>query len=143
MKPLLPHMRTAVAALALLLLCGCSLLKEIHDAQQIENWAKDNEPLAESGQLKWSQFYTQYLEKAAATPGSDQNRMTERLGILLSASRLYEDGRLDRVGFDSVRRVARTYQRVDGPAANRLAREALVRALDEPRPVGPEPNAAR
>ena len=122
-------MRTAAAVLALLAVCGCSLFQEIHDIQEIENWAKDNEPLAESGQMKWSQFYAQYLEKAAATPASDQNWVTERLGIMVTASRLYEEGRLGRADFDSLRGIVRTYRKIDDPAANMLAREALASAL--------------
>ncbi len=143
MKPFLFLMRTAVTALAIVL-CGCSMFKEIHDVQEIDNWAKDHEPLAESGRIKWSQFYAQYLEKVAATPASDQVWVVERLGILVTASRFYEEGRLDKPAFDSIRGIARTYQKLDDPAANMLAREALVRALEERRKIsGSEPNAAR
>ena len=134
-------MRIAAAALAILL-CSCSLFKEIHDVQRIDDWAKDNEPLAESGQIKWSQFYAQYLEKVAATPASDQVWVVERLGIMVTAARFYEEGRLDKAAFDSIRRTVLTYQKIDDPAANMLAREALVRAMEERRKIsGPEPNA--
>lgn len=110
--------------------------------QQIDNWAKDNEPLAESGQIKWSQFYAQYLEKISATPASDQGWVMERLGIMVTAARFYEEGRIDKAAFDSIRRTVLTYQKIDDPAANRLAREALVRALEERRQAaGPGPNA--
>jgi len=135
-------MRIAAAALVLFL-CGCSLFKEIYDVQNIDNWAKDNEPLAESGRIKWSQFYAQYLEKVSATPASDQNWVMERLGILATASRLYEEGRIDKAAFDSIRRIARTYQKIDDPAANRLARDALVRALEERRPAAASDATAR
>ena len=105
---------------------------EIHDEQQLDDWAKDNELLAESGRIGWSDYYSQYLQKASATPMTNQGLVVERLGILLTASRLFEQGRLDRNGFDTVRAIIRTYQTIDDPAANMIAREVLVRALQDP-----------
>jgi hypothetical protein len=119
----------AVLACGAILLGGCALFGEIYNVQEIENWAKDNEPLAESGRIPWSQFYAQYLEKVAAVPASDQAWVSERLGILMTAARLYEEGRLDKAAFDSIRGIVRTYRTIDDPAANTLARTALVSAL--------------
>jgi len=56
--------------------------------------------------------------------------VVERLGIMITASLFYERGRLDKSGFDSVQRIVRTYQTLDDPAANLLARNALVKALE-------------
>ena len=50
---------------------------------------------------------------------------------MITASLFYEQGRLDRTGFESVQRIVRTYQTIDDPAANMLARSALVRALEQ------------
>ena len=126
-------MRIAAAALVLFL-CGCSLFKEIYDVQSIDNWARSNEPLAESGKLKWSEFYAQYLERVSATPVISQGPVVERLGIMITASLFYEQGRLDKAAFDSVQRIVRTYQTIDDAAANTLARDALVRALEQAGP---------
>ncbi len=111
------------------LLGGCALFTEIYDVQAIENWAQDNERLAESGAIPWSQYYAQYLEKVKAVPAADQGWVTERVGILATAARLYEGGWIDRAGFDSVRGVVRRYRSIDDPAANTLARAALAAAL--------------
>jgi hypothetical protein len=124
-------MRIAIIALVIFL-SGCALAREIHDGQQLANWARDNEPLAESGSMKWSEYYAEYYRKVAATPSPDQARVAERLGILIAASLFYEQGRLDKAGFDSVRRVIRTYETIDDAAANALGRDALVRALQRP-----------
>jgi hypothetical protein len=123
-------MQVAAVALASIL-SGCTMFSEIHDEQKLDDWAKDNELLAESGRIGWSDYYSQYLQKASATPMAEQGPVIERLGILLTASRLFEQGRLDRNGFDTVRAIIRTYQTIDDPAANTIAREALKRALQD------------
>jgi hypothetical protein len=60
-----------------------------------------------------------------------QGPVIEGAGIMLTAALFFEQGRLDRAGFDSVRGVMRKYQTIDDAAANLLAREALVRALEQ------------
>ena len=120
--------RTAAAVLVLSL-CGCAIFSETYAIQEVDNWARSNEPLAESGKIKWSDFYAQYLEKVSATPVISQSPVVEQLGIMITAALFYERGRIDRAGFDSVRSIVRKYQTLDDPAANLLARGALVRAL--------------
>ena len=123
-------MRAAAVAFVILL-GGCAMFGEIHAIQEVDNWARNNEPLAESGKMKWSEFYSQYLERISATPVISQGPVVERLGIMITASLFYEQGRLDKAAFDSVQRIVRTYQTIDDPAANMLARDALVRALEQ------------
>ena len=48
---------------------------------------------------------------------------------MITASLFYEQGRIDRARFDSIQSIVRKYQTLDDPAANLLARSALVRAL--------------
>ncbi len=120
--------RTAAAVLALSL-CSCAIFSETHGIQEVDNWVRSHERLAESGKMKWSDFYAQYLEKVSAAPVISQGPVVERLGIMITASLFYEQGRLDKTGFDSVQRIVRTYQTIDDAAANLLARDALVRAL--------------
>jgi len=122
--------RTATAtAVAVLSLCGCAIFSETYGIQAVDKWVRSNEPLAESGKIKWSDFYAQYLEKVSATPVISQSPVVEQLGIMITAALFYERGRIDRAGFDSVRSIVRKYQTLDDPAANLLARGALVRAL--------------
>ena len=118
------------AAALLLALCGCAIFTETHGIQDVDNWAAKNEPLAESGKIKWSEFYSQYLEKVSATPVISSSPVVERLGIMVTASIFYERGRIDKAGFDSVQGVVRKYQTIDDPAANLLARNALVKAIE-------------
>jgi len=127
----------AAAAVLALSLCGCAIFTETYDIQEIDNWVGNNRSLAESGRVKWSEFYSRYLEKVSATPVISQGPIVERLGILIAASLFYEEGRLDRAGFDSVQRIARTYQTIDDAAANMLSRDALVRALEHGKAPGP------
>lgn len=117
------------AALALSL-CGCAIFTETYGIQEVDNWAARNEPLAESGKIKWSEFYSQYLEKVSATPVISQSPVVERLGIMVTASLFYERGRIDKAGFDSVQSIVRKYQTLDDYAANQLARNALVKAIE-------------
>ena len=113
------------------LVCGCAIFTETHAIQDVDNWAARNEPLAESGKMKWSEFYAQYLEIVSNTPVISQGPVVERLGIMVTASLFYERGRIDKAGFDSVRGIIQKYQTIDDPAANFLARNALVKALDQ------------
>jgi hypothetical protein len=81
--------------------------------------------------MKWSEFYSQYLEKVSNTPVISQSPVVERLGIMVTASIFYERGRIDKTAFDSVQGIVRKYQTIDDPAANFLARAVLVKALEE------------
>ena len=118
-------------ALCLALLVGaCAIFSETYGIQDVDNWAAKNEPLAEAGKMKWSDFYSQYLEKVSNTPVISQGPVVERLGIMVTASLFYERGRIDKPGFDSVRGIVQKYQTIDDPAANQLARNALVKALE-------------
>lgn len=119
------------AAILALSLSGCAIFEETHGIQEVDNWVRTNEPLAESGRMKWSEFYARYLEKVAAAPVISQGPVVERLGIMITAALFYEQGRLDKAGFDSVRRIMRTYETIDDAAANLLARDTLVRALEQ------------
>jgi len=119
----------ALAAFLALSLGGCGIFTETYGVQEVDNWAARNEPLAESGKMKWSDFYAQYLEKVSATPVISHSPVVERIGIMVTASLFYERGRIDKAGFESVRSIVRKYQTLDDPAANLLARNALVRAL--------------
>ena len=120
----------ALAAVLALAVGACAIFTETYGIQEVDDWAARNEPLAESGKMKWSVFYAQYLEKVSATPVISQSPVVERIGIMVTASLFYERGRIDKAGFESVRSVVRKYQTLDDPAANLLARNALVRALD-------------
>lgn len=134
MKPF----RSILACFTALALCGCAIFTETYGIQEVDNWAAMNEPLAEAGKMKWSEFYTKYLEKASATPVISQSPVVERLGIMVTASLFYERGRIDKTAFDSVQSIVRKYQTLDDPAANLLARNALVKALEESdKPGGP------
>ena len=120
-----------VTAILALSLSACAIFEETHGIQEVDNWVRSNEPLAESGRMKWSVFYARYFEKVAAAPVISQGPVIEGVGIMLTAALFYEQGRMDRAGFDSVRGIMRKYQTVDIAAANLLAREALVRALEQ------------
>jgi len=135
-------MTSIAAAILALALSGCAIFEETHGIQEVDNWVRSNEPLAESGRMKWSDFYARYLEKVAAAPVISQGPVVERLGIMITAALFYEQGRLDKAGFDSVRRIMRTYQTIDDAAANLLARDALVRALEQ-RDKAAGPRSAR
>jgi hypothetical protein len=119
------------AAALLVALCGCAIFTETSGIQDVDNWAAKNEPLAEAGKMKWSEFYGQYLEKVSATPVISTSPVVERLGIMVTASIFYERGRIDKNAFDSVQDIVRKYQTKDDPAANLLARNALVKAIEE------------
>jgi len=118
-----------LAAPLALWLCACAIFTETYGIQEVDNWVTKNEPLAESGKMKWSEYYSQYLEKVSAAPVISQSPVVERLGIMVTASVFYERGRIDKAGFESVQGIVKKYQTLDDPAANLLARNALVRAL--------------
>jgi hypothetical protein len=119
----------SISVVLALSLHGCAIFTETYGIQEVDNWAARNEPLAESGKIKWSEFYAQYLEKVSATPVISQSPVVERLGIMVTTSIFYERGRIDKAAFDSVQGIVRKYQTLDDPAANLLARNALVKAL--------------
>ena len=123
------HLRCIAALVVALALPACGLFQETYGIQEVDNWVRSNEPLAESGKMKWSVYYARYYEKVASAPVISQSPVIEGVGIMLTAALFFEQGRLDRGDFDSVRGIMRKYQTVDEAAANLHAREALVRAL--------------
>ena len=129
------------AAILTLALSGCAMFEETHGIQEVDNWVRSNEPVAESGRMKWSEYYARYFEKVAAAPVISQGPVIEGAGIMVTAALFYEQGRLDRAGFDSVRNIMRKYQTVDNAAANLLAREALVQALEQKDKAAPRSEA--
>lgn len=139
-----PSSLSSAAAVALVFCaCGCAIFTETYGIQEVDNWVARNEPLAATGKMKWSDFYARYLEKVAATPVISQGPVVETLGILITASQFYEQGRLSQADFDSVRRIVGTYQSIDDAAANLLARDALVKALERgERPSGRQAGTA-
>jgi hypothetical protein len=124
------HSVLVQAAVLSLSLCGCAIFTETYGIQEVDNWAAQNEPLAEAGKIKWSEFYSQYLERVSAAPVISQSPVVERVGIMVTASLFYERGRIDKAGFDSVHSIVRKYQTIDDYAANQLARNALVKAIE-------------
>jgi len=124
------HSALVQAAVLALSLCSCAIFTETYGIQEVDNWVAQNEPLAESGKIKWSEFYSQYLEKVSATPVISQGPVVERVGIMVTTSLFYERGRIDKTGFDSVQSIVRKYQTIDDYAANQLARNALVKAIE-------------
>lgn len=124
-------LRWFAAVILALALPACGIFQETYDVQEVDNWVRSNEPLAESGQMRWSVYYARYYEKVAAAPVISQGRVIEGAGIMLTAALFFEQGRLDRAGFDSVRGIMRKYQTIDDASANLFAREALVRALEQ------------
>jgi hypothetical protein len=124
-------LRWFAAVILALALPACGIFQETHDIQEVDNWVRSNEPLAESGQMKWSVYYARYYEKVAAAPVISEGPVIEGAGIMLTAALFFEQGRLDRAGFDSVRGIMRKYQKIDEAAANLHARQALVRALEQ------------
>jgi hypothetical protein len=129
MRPAHTLSGAAAAALALLL-GGCAIFTETYGIQDVDNWAAKNEPLAEAGKMKWSEFYSQYLEKVSATPVINNSPIVERLGIMVTASVFYERGRIGKSDFESIQGIVRKYQTIDDLAANLLARNALVKAIE-------------
>ncbi|HZF20523.1 MAG TPA: hypothetical protein VE008_12560 [Burkholderiales bacterium] len=132
-----PTLACVSSVALLMLLCGCAIFTETYGIQDVDNWAAKNEPLAEAGKMKWSEFYSLYLEKVSATPVINNSPVVERLGIMVTASLFYERGRIDKAAFDSVQGIVRKYQTIDDPAANLLARNALVKAIEKAEPGGP------
>jgi hypothetical protein len=127
-----------------LILSGCTpqMLKEVYTAQQVDNWAEYNERLAESGRMKWSEYYRQLYQQTESAPINNRSVVLEQLGIMSTAAFFYERGILTRVDFESVRGIVRKFRTVDDPLANSLARDALAEKLRQARTLSLAPGSA-
>jgi methionyl-tRNA formyltransferase len=95
-------MRLLIALVLVLTLGGCAHL----EAQKVSNWARQNKPLAESGQMKWSDYYTQLFDHIKAVPDNINGKgfYLQASATMIDAAKAFEEGRASKDEFDSFQR---------------------------------------
>lgn len=112
--------------LSMLGMAGCASQQK----QDLQDWASANKPLAESGQIKWSDYYKEIYKRVSAIPSqSGKAENLEWANLLIQASLLYESGALDKEGFDAVHRSVEIDAERQSAQRGAASRQAMSRAL--------------
>lgn len=95
-------MKRAIAFVCVLMLCGCG----IKQAYEFKDWNEGALAMAESGDLKWSDYYKDRYDRLAKLPQGLPGLGFSMLltNTLLDASLAYESGKISKEEFDSLRR---------------------------------------
>lgn len=91
-------------------------------------YAYANRPLAESGAMKWSDYYTGLYSAILQSNQSGKSQLMARASSMIDTAKAYERGELSADQFESKRRQMQTAQVADDQAAQDRARLALIAA---------------
>lgn len=99
--------------------------------KEIQTWSAQQKLLAESGQIKWSDYYKEMFKKFSDAPNfGGKGEAMELSNQLITASLAYEDGKLSKEEFDAIRRgalaAAQKYYDEEASSASRAARGQAV-----------------
>lgn len=135
-------MRFLVAVVLALVLAGCANPR----MGAVQEWSDQQKALAEKGEVKFSAYYIELFDKLSAI--GDFNGRAEtlaRLNRLIQAAELYEAGRIDKQGFDGIRRSIQVEQERESADRSAAGRAAMGRALSDfgQKVYGPEATRAR
>lgn len=110
-----------IAAVSFLLL-GCA-------SQQIAKWASDTRPLAESGKLKWSEYYSQLYQQVLAAPIPNKGSTLENVNNMILISQGFEAGKISKDDFDYFQRASQAAQQKSADATDARSRAIFSAAL--------------
>ena len=141
-------MRRIIILMAIFI-AGCGAMEQRQAVRHAENYVADKKPMAERGEILWSDYYKGLYNFfiAADAPGAVLAQVNEMGRVAEN----YEAGRISKSDFDYERRVAevrtrgaaqaRAYEQAQLGAAQTLATAQLLQAT-APRPAYVAPAAA-
>jgi hypothetical protein len=99
-------MRALITFLVIVTLAGCATAPR-YQPTAADKYAEKNYTLAESGQMKWSDYYIGLYDNVSKEPGPMGGEQLVVLSGLIDRSKDLENGKISQEEFDSVRRVAK------------------------------------
>lgn len=108
-------MKKIVAVLLCAALTGCGVM-EIY---RFEQWQADARPRADSGEMPWSEYYTQAFDEVSKLPDSYPGKGLAMLqsATLIDAARAMEAGQMPREEFFSLQRKAKAQMQMHNEQA--------------------------
>lgn len=85
-----------------LFIAGCATPQ----INEFRTWVAQTKPIAKSGQMLWSDYYTQFYDKVNALPSGVQGKgfYLQAAAIAIDASKSYESGKISEDEFQSFQR---------------------------------------
>lgn len=99
------NIKYKIVLLACLATIGCATNNQ--NISAAHEYGRANIPLAESGNMKWSDYYLGYYEKLRLEPNKNTGNQLIIFNELIDTAKSYEAGVINKDQFDSKRRDAR------------------------------------
>jgi len=115
-------MKTIIAVLALLILTGCA-------TQKLNRWVAENRLLAESGKIKWSEYYSNLYQKTLYTPMENKGETLDVINNMILVSQNYEAGTMNKEQFKYLQRSAQVQLQKMSDESSARGRAAFAEAL--------------
>src|SRR5450830_375595 len=120
-------MKLVFICFLVLFFVGCAQIQQ-HEAS---SYVSTNKPLAESGSMKWSDYYKGLYEKVAQIKVNGTGQQLMLINNMISISLDYEAGKITKEQFDAATRDARAKEsmlteQVNGENAENRARSMLI-----------------
>jgi len=97
-------MKSLLIALMLTFLTGCAVVRQ----NELHKWSDANKSLAQSGQIKWSDYYTQLFDKIEeADLGIHRGPALQATNGLIASAKQYERGQITKEQFENAQRSAK------------------------------------
>jgi hypothetical protein len=95
-------MKKMLWLVACIVLVGCAQM----ETQRIRNWTQQNKPMAQSGAMAWSEYYTGLYNQIAMVPDNINGKgfYLQASAALIDAAKAYEDGKITKDDFESFQR---------------------------------------
>jgi hypothetical protein len=115
----------------LILITAALLAACTHPAvREFQTWSEQTKPLAESGQIKWSDYYKEAFKRISEVPNiPGKASAMERADMLITASVAYEGDKISKEDFDSIRRIAAAAEQKEAESSSAAGRAAFGQAL--------------
>lgn len=126
-------MRAAVVAIAFAVLAGCASTREGNpQAEQFKAWAQATLASAESGQIKYSDYYAEAYDRLAAINDSDPQKLSLQRGFaeLVPVARAFEAGAITKEQFADIRRLQKQAHAERSAAIEVQRQQAIADALE-------------
>lgn len=100
-------------------------------ASPAEHYAEANQPLAEQGKLKWSEYYLGLYNSAAQSRTPTRARLMERANTMIEVAQSYENGKITSEQFQHLRRQVQAAQTADDDMEAQRRKAAALAVLQE------------
>jgi hypothetical protein len=124
-------MKKLAALLLSVFMTACATPGADPQAAEFRAWVSTTRSLAESGQMKFTDFYTQAYNRLSAMPSREPEKLAVQRAYaeMIPVARAYESGAMTREQFDDVRRLTSVALEQQSAALEAQRQQAIAEAM--------------